>query len=549
MQDSSGKPVAPNYPDGSYTLTGLVTFTASENYPGLLAYAQSHNNKDYANAYSPTEFDNFQLGSPYNNATYQSNAANSYAYAGNAVNVNGLMGFVNGTAVNGSVKMSSAGTVTETWVWVPAAAPNGRPAPPYLDLLISAPVSVRITPSYSNSSLTSGMTGTATASNGLGDTVTATAAGLDQVTPGLPGKHLRRFAVGPGGKVTVSVSLSSSTSSSNSVPYSWGSAAVFTDAYASAKAWQDDREVTISCPAVDIDINGDSKYRDPAVTGPVVVNARQPDGTLRGDTVVPLGDGSFAYTPNVIGFWNAVGTTWHWYSSPVSNGDLSGDYPNVQVFNDVYLYGAAVGKTEHIYLSLYDGHDQAKAAGNYYMHYHYQFEPASRPLDQPPYKVMGPDPEAASFATPPPSYPWQLVLDRDGKALPPLIGPQGANAAINIGGSKTTGFHGDVGIGIAKEPFNVQFGIGADSSKSTDYSTSVNPTPAVGQYKQTWAIWRLSVNRSKGHVDIYSTHGYTGTAPWYTDNIVTTDYTYFRPYAPTGVTPYVPGPGWNPPGY
>ena len=311
----------------------------------------------------------------------------------------------------------------------------------------------------------------------------------------------------------------------------------------------DTRAATISCPAVDIDLSGGSKYREPALTGPIITNVRQPDGTLRGDTVAPLSVSTFEYSANVAGTWSPSGTTWHWYSSPISNTGTSGDYPSVPVFDDTYAYGTATGNSEHIYLSLYDGQDQAKAAGNYDMHYHYQFEPTSRPLDQPPYKVMGPDPDAASFTTPPPSYPWELVTDRDGKVLPPLTGPEGGNAGFTIGGSKTAGFHADIGFGAQKKDFDAQFGGGGDWSKSTDYNTFINPTPALKQYEQTWAICRLTVNRSKGHVDVYGPHGYTGTAPWYADDIVTTDYQYFRPYAPNTVAPYVPGPGWTLPGY
>jgi hypothetical protein len=171
------------------------------------------------------------------------------------------------------------------------------------------------------------------------------------------------------------------------------------------------RSVMISCPSVDIDINGGSKYRSPALTGPVITNMRSADGTLRGDTVALPGDGSVSYTANAAGSWNPIGTTWHWYSSAISGASLSGDYPNIQVFNDPYVYGAFVGKTEHIFISMYDGHDGAEATGNYYMHFHNHYEPNPWTPDQPPYKVMGPDPDAASFDTPPPTYPWQVATD------------------------------------------------------------------------------------------------------------------------------------------
>jgi hypothetical protein len=130
-----------------------------------------------------------------------------------------------------------------------------------------------------------------------------------------------------------------------------------------------------------------------------------------------------------------------------------------------------------------------------------------------------------------------------------LIGAQGSNAVITFGGSKTQGGHVDGALGVAKDDVSAQFGGGYDWSKSTDWAVSINPTPAVGLNQQTWAVWRLSVNRSKGHLDVYGTHGYMRTGLWYKDDIVTRDYNYYQPYATTNVTPYIPAPGWNPPGY
>jgi hypothetical protein len=111
------------------------------------------------------------------------------------------------------------------------------------------------------------------------------------------------------------------------------------------------------------------------------------------------------------------------------------------------------------------------------------------------------------------------------------------------------GYHLDAGVGVPVDVVELHFGGGYDSLKSTDASIEINPTPAVGEGFQTWAVMRPSVQRHKGHLDIYGTHGYESTGVWCKDNIITTDYSYFQPYVTTGVTPFNPSAGWNPPGY
>ncbi len=208
--------------------------------------------------------------------------------------------------------------------------------------------------------------------------------------------------------------------------------------------------------------------------------------------------------------------------------------------------GATVGQIDHIFLSLYDAGDQAEATGNYYLHLHNEYEPASWPEDAgSPYKVMGPDPDVPDW----PTYPWKAATDQNGNILMPLIGGQGGNAVINFSGSITQGGSVDGALGVDKDAVNLQFGGGYDWSKTSDSGISINPTPAIPAGRQTWAVMRPSVNRHKGHLDIYGIHGYTGTGVWRKDDIVTTDYSYYQPYQPTSVTPFDPAPGWNPPSY
>ncbi len=443
---------------------------------------------------------------------------------------------INGNQIG--INCNNVGTttlsVTASFTWTPSYPGDTSQPPPTLDVLETAVAS----------DWTGGLPGsTGSADDGLGDSPTYPG----NVGANSNGYHLVHFEISPGQTVATLPSCTV-TATLPAVPSAGNTAIPGTQCNYTAQ--QDTREILIGCPTVDTNINGGSQYRDPALMGPVTVNVRQPDGTLRGDTLASPGSGSYTYVANVAGGWAATGTTYHWYGS-ISASSNSGNYSPVQSFVDSYLYGAFVGNTDHVFLSMYDGGPgNAKATANYYMHFHHQYEPAAWPLDTGyPQKVMGSDPDAASFPTPPPTYPWQLATDQNGKVVPPLIGPQGSNGAIPFTGTITKGGHVDGGLGIAKGDVSLQFGGGFDWSKSTSFGENINPTPAVGQSQQTWAIWRLSVNRSKGHLDIYGVHGYTQTGIWYKDDIVTTDYSYYQPYQPTNVTPFVPLPGWNPPGY
>ncbi len=107
---------------------------------------------------------------------------------------------------------------------------------------------------------------------------------------------------------------SASAGIADTTPYGSGST-IF--ANVSEFVYQDNRKVTVSCPAVDTNSDGGSQYRDPALTGPVIVNQRAADGTLRGDTalyVVPQdnGDEYFTFSGSAAGSWS-VGSTYHWY--------------------------------------------------------------------------------------------------------------------------------------------------------------------------------------------------------------------------------------------
>ncbi len=336
VQDSNGKTLTAN-PDGSYTLYGPVTETASEKYPGVLAAA--HNNPQLDGAYVPSEL------SPNPDPIYNGGSTGftsvfgAFAVASNADQMNGgyipYLGSISAPVfLNGSITDNITGTLTQTWTWIPAAAPNGQPAPAVLNLLVSAPVSVDISPNYSNPSLSSGLTGTASASNGLGDTANMTE-GSVYAKQSLPGKHLVQFPVGAGGSVTVTVSAQGSVSLTNSVTYG----ALFptipqpypTDPYVyratngfaysmgaadvSASAQQDHRAVTISADcdtpgtyykvlSGGVDANGDGLCAK-------VAHQRDSDGTMKADIGIPYGEMHTAVVIGVAGGTVPVITTTH----------------------------------------------------------------------------------------------------------------------------------------------------------------------------------------------------------------------------------------------
>lgn len=452
-----------------------------------------------------------------------------------------------GSLINGDMY----GTVMATLTWVPATGHALQSDPPSEPVYIIENASASEAANWGGSG--SAPTGQGAVDDGLGDTSVVNGTGLN-----VSGKHLVA-ADGSSGTIVLSDTLSAVAPTSTFTPYpppgygggTWNWTSCSCTVGFSVAVDTNSRAVTVSCPTVDTSYNGGSTYRSPALTGSVITNVRQADGTLRGDTVNYPGFSNggiiLGYTATTFGSWSA-GSTYHWYSSLTGNS-ASGLWPNIAEFSLGEPFGSGVSTIDHIFISLYDSGDGAEATGNYYMNFHNHYEPSSWPLDQPPYKVMGADPDAASFATTPPTYPWQIATDENGNVVPPLVGPQGSNAVITFGGSKTQGGHVDGALGVGKDDVSAQFGVGYDWSKSTDWSITINPTPAVGIGLQTWAVCRPSVNRSKGHLDIYGTHGYTGTGLWYRDDIVTTDYNYYQPYAPTNVAPFVPDPGWNPPGY
>ena len=313
----------------------------------------------------------------------------------------------------------------------------------------------------------------------------------------------------------------------------------------------DSRAVSISCPMVD-GTNG-SCYKSPPITGQLIYNVRQSDGTMRGDTVKPPssavrsgGSESLTYQANVGGTWNAD-SSFLWNSSLTSN-NISGTFSlpedPVSAFTTAYpstsfTYGSSASPGEdHVYLHLTAYNDGANATSNYYMYFHDQWEPANWPADGGTYKVMGPDPEAPSW----PVYAWQAPSPATTISYPSGMG-------VNFS-YQEPGFESyDGGLDLGIDPVTAHFGATYKPGPEITQTAVLTPNPALGYNQMTWAVYRENVSRTKGHLDEYGTNGYIGLGVWRDDKLTAIDTGLYFPYASTGSPVTNPPTGWNPPGY
>lgn len=317
----------------------------------------------------------------------------------------------------------------------------------------------------------------------------------------------------------------------------------------------DTRAVAIWCPAVDTNFNGGSKYRDPALTGPVITNLRKADGSLRGDTVLypDHHPDQIAGTPQLFlykgiysGSWDASQTTYHWNAS-LSGDSLPGSLPGIQDFSVPVVYtnpGHPVttnnNAKDHIYLSLYQATAQGpiKAAANYDTHFHDEYEPNSWPEDSgSPYKVMGPDPDVPSW----PTYAWKMVTP----VIPATY--QTTSVPVTYKEAGIDSVEGGLDIGI--EPVTLHFAASGTPTSEVSASQNMIPKPALQQGEKTWVVYRQIIARHKGHLDHYGVHGYISTGIWRHDVAQGIDLDFYFPRVSASTLSTDPPAGWNPPGY
>ena len=296
------------------------------------------------------------------------------------------------------------------------------------------------------------------------------------------------------------------------------------------------RAVTIDCPTV-----GTTKYRLPAITGPVITNVRQPDGSMRGDTVKPASGSNTTLTYNIAsltGYWSKD-NTYKWNSSIADANNKSSLTLNWSAQSDIqsfsYNYNNPLS-TDAVSLLLSDhGHS---ATGSYAMNFHDEFEPISWP-ESSSYKVMtAPDPEAPGW----PTYPWKAVI-------PSITASYPYGKTINFSYSEKGFKDVDGGLELGKEPVVVHFGFTYQFKDEMPLSVPLTANPPLQYHQMTWCVYRENVTRHKGYLDHYGTSGYIGRGMWRRDETMGIDPSLMTPYQPTDAPITDPPPGWNPPGY
>jgi len=299
------------------------------------------------------------------------------------------------------------------------------------------------------------------------------------------------------------------------------------------------RKVTVSCPTVDTNADGGSQYRDPPLTGPTTVNVRAADGTLRGDTMlVPTKANdqvvdqsqAFTYRANLSGSWDPSGT-YHWYSNLTGHSD-SGTLPvpDFTVPVDGYV---PFGSIDHLFVSVYDS-DGAEATGNYRTHFHAEWEPIAWPPDGPAKQVSTtPDPEGPGWPTYPYKKPEDAILIRAGDP----------SVSVSVQGAHIHEIEAALEIGI--EPIITHFGFTATTQTDVSQSKLLNTSGIAAGYV-SWAVYRPVVNRTKGRLDHYAIHGYTGSmGVWAQDEQAGWDIVLFAPQ-PQGTAMTDPPATWQP---
>ena len=441
-----------------------------------------------------------------------------------------MMGQGNGAGPGASCSMNATDTltltVTGTWNG-PGAAPTTVPVleTSYAGYTASGQPGSQLVLSQS-------------ADDGLGDPVVPDGRPNGGVSQG---SHLTTVPV-QGGSWSFTRTLKAVSNCSQTMPPTAGSlsASVSIGNYT---AQIDTRAVMISCPAVDA-----SQYRDPPLTGNIIVNKRGSDGTLRGDTVnyPDFGNGGtiISYTASAPGNW-AAGSDYHW-NSALTGRSATGLWPNIAAFQVPEPFGSGVSPTDHIFISLYDAASRAEATGNYNIFFHSPYEPVSWPEDSayPRKQTTQADPDIPGW----PTYSYHAEVNPNTHIIDSITGPASVASVFPYGGTEAQSWHIDGGLGIPVEPVDVHFGGGYDKDIVNTFAGSSPGIPvALVRGKKTWAVYRQDIKRHKGHLDIYGVHGYVSTGVWCRDENVGIEHGVYYPYADAATeNAHDPDPNWLP---
>ncbi len=340
----------------------------------------------------------------YNNEMNGSgNFSSMYTY-----DVNQSYGSPNTGLLKGSVTTTLSGQLFYYFkeVWQGQGAPT-TPMPDHIDLLLKTTVTATADVGYNASTQTSGLSASATASDGspFNETASASAgdAGGSSGVPSVVGYHLVKASVDSGtGIAEVYVNGTGTAAASNTVAYGTfsaessiedrptnGSTTASATSGVVAVVKPDSREVAISCPTIET-----SYYK-------ANVDAQHPDGqwshvpdptsgAMSGDSVVVYTAGQNAVSVNEYGdAFNALCSgfthpyyTWSFTGSNGTVGAFSQQYLNAESdqYNSLPLnvnFGSDFSgypKSGTVKVSVRDGRDNATAANTYDVTWHLPYE-------------------------------------------------------------------------------------------------------------------------------------------------------------------------------
>ena len=399
------------YNNGFYVLAGTQTGTLSNTYPPSmilagLAYPSWYG--DYLGAADPLGIEGLgvspvsvsfsvSLGRPNDRVGVYTP---DFAYADNygsgeegSYNIDAAHGGPSSGAVNGSVTGDMSGTLL-CYFHMYWSGPG--PQPSYATFLVSTSLYAQASVDYGGSQLPSGLSATATASDGLFNETASASAGDGASVGGVPtvnGLHLVQASVDPvTGVAEVYVNGTTHWALSNAVPYQTaGRASASGGSLVQAGAIVDNREVTISSSLGQTYHKGSQSDAN----GVALPEADTPfsNGTGLATTVVPyLSSPSVTTTPdgncssNIIytahpnGLW-ATDSTYQWnakigdaYGQPL-DGTFWSDLPPTDlglgyIPMDEPGGNVSAGNQEQVTINLKDAHDGAVAAGIYNVTFH-----------------------------------------------------------------------------------------------------------------------------------------------------------------------------------
>lgn len=250
-----------------------------------------------------------------------------------------------------------------------------------------------------------------------------------------------------------------------------------------------DYSVSIDTRGVYIESNVDPTYKK-GPDGSQVLNVRDPDGTMHGDTLAPSPGASwlFSYSANDAGIWG-YNSEYHWYSDKTDYWD-SGTFCPAPIPDLAVNYSNGVsgnirpGDTDRLYIHAIDSLDGASAQAYYFMTFHELGENIQTTVDV----------TQAGTAT------------RITQAINP--GPQGGSYSFTVSTSVSVTNSADAEASLTAEFIAAKLGFTLGETYQSQVGNTVTFNLQPNMYN--WVVRTPFHKHREGVGDAYDAHGYEG---------------------------------------